>query len=265
MNPVLDKIYGIFKVIPTENPTKKHNHYGSELIAVPEFNNQFIEVIKYMKSGSYILSEKIDGTCRLVYDNKMWKRRDIKLIHKGKNKGQMRETPEGWKRFSQLEYRETEMTHNIGFMPIKAAEKEDIHDLEAHSEILSPNGNKISCILVKNKEGNYEYISLNDPEIQGKTFELVGCKICNNPYKYPIFTTINSIENSIRHCYIQHGSQDLSKKIIINNETDWDDVTIIFNKIKEFLLNNPEVEGIVIHIQDDKQSCFKFHRLYLGY
>lgn len=101
-NSVLDKISCIFELSATDNETKKteadgKKRYGSELVAIDKFHSKLQNhITEHLMNGNYSITEKIDGTCRLIHDNQVWKRRDLKMIHKGPKKGQYRDPPKGW-------------------------------------------------------------------------------------------------------------------------------------------------------------------------
>lgn len=263
-NSVLDKISCIFELEATDNETNKVNsdgkkRYGNELIAIEKFHLKLQSHIDHLTNGNYSITEKIDGTCRLIHEGKVWKRRDLKMLYKGNKKGQYRDPPKGWQKFSHSDLSDkTKSNHNIGFMPLNQKDNDDKWDFEAHH----PEDKFKILIAVPTQENSlfsdpsgfeFKYINVNDPNIQDKTFELVGHKIGNNPYN------MNSEKFPIKHCYIQHGINKLNLKI---NDSEWNEPATIHKKINNFFIKNSQIEGIVLHIHNKEQICFKIHRLH---
>ena len=264
-NSVLDKMSCIFELEATDNKTNKTNEdgkkrYGSELVAIGKFHSELQKYITdHLTTGYYMITEKIDGTCRLIHQGKVWKRRDLKMIHKGSKKGQYREPPKGWQKFSNNGMFNE---HNIGFMPLDQKSNDDKWDFEAHHPEYNDSDNHKILMAVPSIAGvvfsnyskfEFKYIDIDDPSIQGKTFELVGHKIGNNPYN------MNSEEYPIKHCYIQHGINPVNIGIA---QEDWKKPENVYKQIKGYFISNPSVEGIVLHIHNEEQTCFKVHRLH---
>lgn len=147
-------------------------------------------------------------------------------------------------------------------MPLNPKDNDDKWDFEAHHP---EDNNKILVAVPRTQDVvfsnptsfEFKYVNTDDPTIQGKTFELVGHKIGNNPYNMPY--NMYSEEHSIKHCYIQHGINPVNPGISHNH---WEEPVTVHKKIKEYFTTNPSVEGIVLHIHNEEQTCFKIHRLH---
>ena len=70
---VLDKIPSLFVTVKSSDTNNMKKNRNTKMIAIPEFRVNLLP--------DYIISEKIDGSCRLLHQGMVWKRRDIKTVN----------------------------------------------------------------------------------------------------------------------------------------------------------------------------------------
>lgn len=223
---VLDKIPSLFVTVKSSDTNNMKKNRNAKMIAIPEFRVKL--------SSDYIISEKIDGSCRLLYQGKVWKRRDIK---RNKKTGRFKTPPSSWVQFIK---KPTLENHRIGFIPIDLNSKEDKWDKSA---IDTNNSIMIHSLTV---EGfNSKFVNLDElPDMV--TMEFIGPKVQSNPY------------NLEHHGYYLHGSGIIDDlKINIDNADE------SLQQVKDYIvMKNKErfFEGIVVS-QDN--NYYKFHHNYI--
>ena len=222
---VLDKILCLFVTMRTSNTNNMKKNRNTKMIAIPEF--------KVKLSSDYIISEKIDGSCRLLYQGKVWKRRDIKRNIKT---GKFKTPPSSWVQFIK---KPTLENHRIGFIPIDLNSKEDKWDKSA----IDTNSIMIHSLTV---EGfNSKFVNIDELSDM-TTMEFIGPKVQGNPY------------NLKHHGYYLHGSGIIDDlKINIDNAEE------SLQLVKDYIIEkNKErfFEGIVVY---DSNNYYKFHHNYI--
>ena len=222
---VLDKILCLFVTMRTSNTNNMKKNRNTKMIAIPEF--------KVKLSSDYIISEKIDGSCRLLYQGKVWKRRDIKRNIKT---GKFKTPPSSWVQFIK---KPTLENHRIGFIPIDLNSKEDKWDKSA----IDTNSIMIHSLTV---EGfNSKFVNIDELSDM-TTMEFIGPKVQGNPY------------NLKHHGYYLHGSGVIDDlKINIDNAEE------SLQLVKDYIIEkNKErfFEGIVVY---DSNNYYKFHHNYI--
>lgn len=227
MSKILDKIPGLFKTIKSENTNNIKKNRCIKMTVIPEFNSTI--------SYTYSISEKIDGSCRLLYNNKVWKRRDIK---KNSKTGRFKTPPSTWEEFSENHY---SVDHRIGFIPIDINNKEDKWDKTAIDYLDN------TIIIHTKTDTGFITNSISILELpQMVTMEFIGPKVQGNPY------------NLEKHGYYIHGSYIISDLII-----NVDDPQESLDNIKKYIIKkniNSFFEGIVIK---DNKKYYKFHKNYI--
>ena len=155
-NPILGKIDCIYKCKFLDLPTKKKGRTGKKRVVTSELNEEFKE---YLKKGiEYIVTGKIDGTCCLIKDNSLKKRRDVK---KGRN------IPNTWVQTSI-----NEQGVKVGFMDLDENDK-------YHLASLSNDKKKIK-IVKQNENLSLSIENIDISKINEKTVELIGPKVQSN-------------------------------------------------------------------------------------
>lgn len=167
---------------------------------------------EWVFEGEGKASIKVDGSACLFKDGKLWKRFDRRLNKKFDKKfkngevfehitiDMFRDAPDG---FVPCEENPDPVTyHWPGWVPVSADKPEDVFHIEALK-----NSGKL---------------------IEGKTYELVGPKLSDNPYKLE------------RHELWEHGALEV-------------EIKRDFYSIKKFLKEN-EVEGLVFTHEDGRMA-----------
>lgn len=240
---VLDKVQPIFlcrRIAGTK--TEKAGRDGEKYLATSELHPALKEEFK--KGGKYKATAKVDGTCTLVKNNALWKRRDVKAG---------RDVPATWVQTGGLD--NTDKTENgghlIGFMSL---EKGDKWYLDCH--VKTETGydmTKVHILAPSTEENRLVYREIDISELEGHTVEVLGPKFQNNPQKLTM------------HCVIRHGDIVLKdfptlEKYVSDEIFDSDPLT----DIKKWFAESPQapfIEGVVIHFESGK--LFKIHRHHL--
>lgn len=240
-NAVLGKMFGIFDTVETENESKKSGRKGKpERVVVNSINPALQHLLDSAVEYSY--TAKLDGSCMLIRNGQLCKRRDLKAKKKKKQEEEEDEVdiPEGW--FETCS--EVINGHRIGFMPINPKSKEDKHmastlsvDLQS-VRVLVPvveDGKDHDGFMV----GTEKWIRLE--ELEGVSCEFLGPKSQGN---------LHGLES---HFMVIHGDFKItSPPEKLDLET-----------IREWVRSSPQggVEGIVLHFSNG--DCFKVHRHHL--
>jgi hypothetical protein len=218
---------------------------------------------------------KFDGTCCLIRDNKLWKRYDRKLNKEGerKNKAFQRQLsmlgpdanpkdilqfdvntdfkvpPTGWiPADGEIDNIKLNIVHNqhcVGWVPISTTEKSD----KWHWSVFR---DQKVLLLVPQDATQLVVKAVPTEELNECSFELVGSKVNNNPYKFP--------QSEKQHFLVPHGAVSLFDVPDLNDQLTTDDLIKWFNQSQQAGL-----EGIVWHITtNDKIIMLKIHRHHLG-
>ena len=223
---VLDKIPSLFVTVKSSDTNNMKKNRNAKMIAIPEFKVKLL--------SDYIISEKIDGSCRLLYQGKVWKRRDIK---RNKKTGKFKTPPSSWVQFIK---KPTLENHRIGFIPIDLNSKEDKWDKSA---IDTNNSIMVHSVI----EGifNSKFVNLDElPDMT--TMEFIGPKVQGNPY------------NIKHHGYYLHGSA-----VINDLKLNLDNADESLQQVKDYIvMKNKErfFEGIVV---SQNNNYYKFHHNYI--
>ena len=281
---VQDKIACLFETQFNEQ-TKENLATGTlrkEISALFNSSNTVKPIVK--------TTVKMDGTCCLVRNGQLWKRFDKKLNRAGqeenrklqrliRNKGKdnvelkfhvkkhYKDTPEGWvaadanAQVIHSDYHNSQ--HIVGWVPVSSTDRADVWHA---STVVDGKELKVLQLSPDNHaQLKVVHIDINAPEIQNKTFELVGPKINGNLYQFP--ADVN------QHFLIGHGSIELPQTEVSKFMTDSNDLsTVDVNKLLDWFkaLENPyaQIEGLVWHIlhPDDDQvlGIYKVHQHHLG-
>jgi len=249
---VLDKISAILvcQMVPGTK-TEKFGRSGEKHLAIPELNP---ELLVFLHHGiKYKATGKVDGTCTLVRNGSLWKRRDIKDVKQ--------QIPTTW-----VCTGSEKPGHQIGFMPIEPG---DLWYTDCHPHTIvfteipdkrDPTGIKTRQIETKKYDMtmvrvldvdptthqlSYQYVPITS--LEGHTVEVMGPKFQTNPHKLK------------EHCLMRHGMLVLDDfPDLLNPKTD------ILTDIKHWFDTNPKgpyLEGVVIHLENGKM--FKIHRHHL--
>jgi len=265
--PVIGKIICLCDQKDSNVPTMKHGKSGSQFLAVSRFAQQFIAAINAGDVFSeFSVTGKIDGTCTLVKDGGMFKRRDLKDLSNA---------PAKW-----FQTADEFNGHWIGFMPLEQGDPHLMcHPLRDGVEpttrnLKNPESYDLSRVralfLV---DGTMQMKIVSTESLNGKTVEVIGPKLNNNPHGLEF------------HCVITHGEIEIPKEQFLDlvsavteqiadtetiettEITETADVTErpILDEIKNWFLTSkigPFLEGIVIHFETGQM--FKLHREHLG-
>lgn len=224
---VLDKIPSLFVTVKSSDTNNMKKNRNTKMIAIPEFRVNLLP--------DYTISEKIDGSCRLLHQGMVWKRRDIK---KNWKTGKFKTPPSSWVQFTDKQSSEK---HKIGFMPIDLNNKEDKWDKSA----IDTSNNSIMVHSVI--EGIFESKFVKIDELPDMvTMEFIGPKVQGNLY------------NIKHHGYYIHGSA-----VINDLKLNLDNAEESLQQVKDYIvMKNKErfFEGIVVS-QDN--NYYKFHHNYI--
>lgn len=228
MNPVHDKIPTIYMCKLVDGESTKRGR-SRKFLATDELNPEFKDLLD--KETQFVVTGKIDGTCCLIRDELLMKRRDIKPKSA---------LPETWVQTGKNTNKEK---HLIGFMPVCRDNKED----KWHTSVLLPLGDKeifhepmAKTLVLEKGKLCIRYVLLS--ELEGRTVELCGPKIQGNPHGFPM------------HCLVPHGMFVLK----LPNEA------LYFEKepfVKWFNECCGKFEGVVVHFKSGEM--FKIHRHHL--
>lgn len=257
--PVMGKIECIYDREQSNEPTLKHGRSGPQFLAVSRFAQEFMAAT--MAGIVFSFTGKIDGTCTLVKDGQMFKRRDLKDLSN---------VPAKW-----FQTANEINGHFIGFMPLEQGDPHLMcHPLRDGVEpttrnLKNPESYDLSRVralfLV---DGSMQMKIVLTESLDGKTVEVVGPKLNNNSHGLEF------------HCVIPHGEIEIPKEQFLDlvsavteqtadttETTETADVTErpILDEIKNWFLTSkmgPFLEGIVIHFENGQM--FKLHREHLG-
>lgn len=211
MLPVLSKVGPIFEYVRDENgrPTG-------------ETRDQLI-----INPTNFIVTAKMDGTCCLIKDGKIYARQDVKR--------NIANAPPEW--FPTAGTEPDKGGHIIGFRPLELKRGDKFH-----IKALDETDNSKARFLEYDKEAKaFYYVTRNIADFNGKTCELVGPSVNGNKHK------LN------KHAYIIHGSVEVNAPWRSHLE------------LKEWLASPEGIiyEGIVIH-DLGHNIVYKCHRGHLG-
>lgn len=217
---VFDKIESIFICKSIEGTTTdKFGRNGEKYLATNEVNPELMKLLE--EKIPYKVTGKVDGTCCLIRDGKLYKRRDIKG---GRN------IPDSWFQTG----KEGKSNHLIGFMDL---EKGDWH-LNCLSKI-----DDITYInVLDNLDGCLEYKKIDIKTMGECSVELMGPKIQSNPHHLKMY------------CVMKHGCIVIDNFPVIENIEhirDW-----FLNDPRGIYL-----EGVVIHFDNNKMFKLHRHHL----
>ena len=232
-NSVLDKVPGVFICQHVDEPTEKHDRSGKKYLATEALNPDMMDLIK--KDVQYKVTAKVDGTCTLIKNGQLNKRRDIKPGKK---------IPPTW-----LQTGDNKSKHKIGFMPLEKGDKWHI-DCMTQDENENYSADNVN-VLTLNKDGTgLEYKSVEIKTLEGKSVEVMGPKFQKNPHQLK------------HHIVMEHGLIELKTFPKFCEDENKDDEYL--NKVKEWFVTDERgviLEGIVVHFETGEM--FKVHRHHL--
>jgi hypothetical protein len=165
--PVLSKINTIFEYVYDERgrPTGK----------------TIDKLVEDLKNTTNIkVTAKMDGTCCLIKDGKIYARQDVKDIIKA---------PEDW--FPTCGIEKDKGGHIIGFRPLDVKKGDKWHLMAIENE-------KARFLEFSNSSKKFYYTIKNINEFNGKTCELVGPHVNGNKHQLS------------KHAYIIHGCVEVN-------------------------------------------------------
>jgi len=237
---VIDKISAILKCqMIAGTVSEKIGRIGEKYLAISELNPDIKSLL--LSGMKYKATAKVDGTCTLIKNGQLMKRRDIKL---GGDKKQ--QVPPTWFQTGS----ESKEGHLIGFMPLDNGDK---WHKDCHVKIDSKNYNmtKIKIIDINPDGSGLIITNVDIATMEGNSVEVMGPKWQSNPHHIP------------EHCIMRHGA------IILSDFPDLyeyakDDKLNVLEAIKKWFTTNPSgnyIEGVVIHFENSRM--FKIHKHHL--
>ncbi|EFC39851.1 predicted protein [Naegleria gruberi] len=240
---------------------------------------------------------KIDGTCCLVRQEKLFKRYDRKLNASGSKKNKQfqkeisqgtadtnilqfdiskdfKEGPKGWIPCDSIAHLFTEENnsnvvssqHLVGWIPV---DSNDAADKWHSSAIVSINNEPHAIMLIPYFDQNDEQAKFSVEfrklsSLENQTLELIGSKINGNVYNFPA--------NEKQHFLVPHGWASYSWKASNAFLENVKELTV--EKLKSWFEDESNImsksEGIVFHIMykteegKDKEMLIKIHRHHLN-
>jgi len=238
---VTDKIDALLKCVHVKGTnTAKPGRWGEKYLAINEFNPDFLELLK--ANIPYKITGKVDGTCALIKNSKLNKRRDVK---DGTN------IPAGWFQTGASE----KNGHLMGYLPIIFNLPDDKWFVECHPKL---DATKIMTLSLNSMRNGLEYREVDISSLEGLSVEVMGPKIQSNQHNLKL------------HCVMEHGLVELNTFPDLNKYIDQDpnkyidNVATILNDVKEWFKNDEQgkfFEGCVLHFANGKM--FKLHRHHL--
>jgi hypothetical protein len=228
VNDKIDTIFNCERIRGTS--TNKPNRSGEKYLATPTINPTLAECLE---SGlKYGVTGKLDGTCCLIKNCAIHKRRDI-------NEGFKNPVPDTWFKTGIKKGK-----HLIGFMPLEKNDKwhYDCHPLKDNKRDMT----KVMS-LVRDSNNHLVYQEIEIESLEGKSVEVMGPKFNGNPHHLE------------KHCVIPHGLFTIENfpELKVNDSE-------ALNKVKNWFINDPNAgffEGIVLHFENGEM--FKLHRHHL--
>lgn len=163
--PVLSKINTIFEYVYDE----KGRPTGKTI-------DQLVEDLKNVKNIK--VTAKMDGTCCLIKDGKIYARQDVKDISKA---------PDDW--FPTAGVEKDKGGHIIGFRPLDVKKGDKWHLMAIEKD---------KARFLEYNNGKFFYTMKNIDEFNEKTCELVGPHVNGNKHQLS------------KHAYIIHGSVEVN-------------------------------------------------------
>jgi hypothetical protein len=234
---VTDKIRTIFVCEHDKNTTtEKHGRTGYKYRATPVLNP---ELESKLKSGMrWKATGKTDGTCSVVLDNAIWKRRDIKPGRK---------IPAYWVQTGSGSTTDGSSGHLFGFMPLEYGGDKWHIDCHYKKEDGLYDMTKVWRLTLNSSGDGLEYKVVDISSLDGHSVEVMGPMWNSDPHSLT------------RQCVMRHG--DIVLKSFPNmsdcGESLLDEVKTWFNTS----LQGPYLEGVVLHLED--RSMYKIHRHHL--
>ena len=251
-NPVMGKIDCMFDREVSNEPTKKSGRSGAQFLAVPRLDRNF-EALMTARIA-YTVTGKIDGTCTFVKEGiehcELFKRRDLKDISN---------PPANW-----FQTADEFNGHFIGFMPLESGDPHLMcHPLKDNIEptarnLKNPDSYDLNRVraLRQGEDGTLQIQIIPTESLNGRTVEVVGPKLNNNPHGLEF------------HCVFPHGEIQIPTDQfphLCNYSATAETESQILDEIKEWFQRSKIgifLEGIVIHFE--KGQMFKLHREHLG-
>lgn len=241
---VTDKIGTICLCAHAEGTTtEKSDRDGPKYLAKNEF---FAEVLQLLKDGvAYKATGKVDGTCAIITNGKLNKRRDIKNGMK---------IPPTWVRTGSSERKD----HMIGFLSTVVTCPDDKWFIDCHPKTdgVNRDTSRIMSLCLNTDGSGLEYRNVDISSLNNKTVEVMGPMVQSNKHKLKM------------HCVMEHGLltlknfPDLKRHIDLNSPNGTGEN--LLTDLKNWFLTNEQgryFEGIVLHFENGKM--FKLHRNHL--
>lgn len=242
---VKDKIDALLKCVHVEKTTtNKADRWGAKYLATNAFHPEILELLK--NDVAFKATAKVDGTCVLIQDGKINKRRDV---------GDNGKIPPTWFKTGTSERK----GHLLGFLPTILTCPDDKWFVDCHPKTDGVNYNTSKVmVLVLNSDtrSSLEYKEIDITELEGHTVELMGPKIQKNPHKLKM------------HCVMKHGLITLKKfpdlKKYLDSSSPTGTTSSLMEDLKMWFTNDEQgkyFEGVVLHFTNGKM--FKLHRNHL--
>lgn len=232
----------------------KFGRTGEKYLATQKLSHDLAALIRI--GVKYKATGKVDGTCALITNGAIRKRRDIKPPE-GKKKQVI---PEGWIQTGI----ERTPGHLIGFMPL---DKGDKWHLDCH--VKTPTGYDMKMINVldlNDARTGLVYKQVAVESLDSHTIEVMGPKFQSNPHHLKM------------HCIMRHGLIELSEfpdlgefltgegqaDAIGSELSDSKCTGDALSAFKHWFTHSPQgpyLEGVVLHFENGQM--FKIHRHHL--
>ena len=244
INGVSGKIQPIFVCQRVANTTTgKRDRTGEKYLATTELNP---ELIKLLQQGiPHTITGKVDGTCSVVLNDALYKRRDIKAG---------REIPGTWVPTG------TDDTgaHLVGFMPLESGDRWHI-DCHVKNTEKTYHMDKVNLLDLNENKTKLVYVEKKLSDLNGMSVEVMGPKFQGNPHHLK------------QQCVMRHGIleiksfPDLARFVDEKTqETSPFRPCLALEAVKQWFAENEQaafLEGIVLHFENG--VMFKIHRNHL--
>jgi hypothetical protein len=243
-NPVLDKVPCIFVCgyVP-DTQTEKHGRSGQKYLATNLLNPDLVRLLK-KQNVKFTVTAKVDGTCTLVRNHQLYKRRDIKSDRK---------IPDTWEQTGN-----GNGNHLIGFMPLEKGDKwhYDCHvtpdNSDGKGEAQNYDLTRIRVLKLNADKTALEYVVMSIEDLEGKSVEVMGPKFQGNPH------------GLTKHCIMIHGEVPLDSFPDMSKFVEEHDQIDVLGAMKDWFAKDATaqlIEGVVIHFESGE--LFKVHRHHL--
>ena len=228
---VTDKVHAILVCEHVKDTTTtKPGREGTKYLAINKLNPNLVDKIN--NGILFKVTIKVDGTCCIIWEGRIWKRRDLKSD---------RDIPKGWIQTGD----KNNGGHLIGIMPLDNGDKWHL-DCYVKNPDTTLNMDKINIIDLNEEQNGLIYKEVDTASLNGQSIEIMGPRFQKNPHKLKM------------HCAMRHGLVQIKDfPNLIDNADILQDIKNWFSTSE----HGPFAEGIVLHLDDG--SMFKLHRHHL--